>query len=50
MSESRVVVVDNEAQMPELLGSSDGVLREIERSFPRADIMVRGNHISQHRG
>ncbi|WP_296666340.1 PhoH family protein [Demequina sp.] len=32
--------------MPELLGSGDGVLREVERAFPGVDIHVRGNRIT----
>ncbi|WP_082099099.1 PhoH family protein [Demequina iriomotensis] len=32
--------------MPDLLGSGDGVLREVERAFPAVDIMVRGNRIT----
>ncbi|MDN4476499.1 PhoH family protein [Demequina sp. SYSU T00192] len=32
--------------MPDLLGSGDGVLREVERAFPAVDILVRGNRIT----
>ncbi|WP_082105378.1 PhoH family protein [Demequina subtropica] len=32
--------------MPDLLGSGDGVLREVEKAFPAVDIMVRGNRIT----
>ncbi len=43
---TRVVVVDDAARMPDLLGSGDGVLREVERAFPAVDILVRGNRIT----
>jgi phosphate starvation-inducible PhoH-like protein len=46
VSVSRVVVVDDAATMPELVGSGDGVMRELERSFPEVDFLVRGNQIS----
>ncbi len=46
MSTSQVVIVEPASTMPELLGSGDGILRELERSFPTVDILVRGNHIS----
>ncbi len=46
MSVTRVVVVEDAARMPDLLGSGDGVLREVERAFPAVDIMVRGNRIT----
>ncbi|MCB2413312.1 PhoH family protein [Demequina sp. TTPB684] len=32
--------------MPALLGTSDAVLKEVERAFPGVDVLVRGNHIS----
>ncbi|WP_082097109.1 PhoH family protein [Demequina gelatinilytica] len=32
--------------MPDLLGSGDGVLREVEKAFPAVGIMVRGNRIT----
>ncbi|MDN4478468.1 PhoH family protein [Demequina sp. SYSU T00039] len=32
--------------MPELLGSGDGVLREVERAYPDVDFAVRGNRIT----
>ncbi|MFO7243740.1 MAG: PhoH family protein [Actinomycetes bacterium] len=32
--------------MPELMGTGDSILRELERAFPDVDILVRGNHIS----
>lgn len=32
--------------MPELLGSGDGVLREVERAYPGVDFAVRGNRIT----
>ena len=46
MSTSRVVVVDDAAIMPELMGSEDSVMRELERALPGVDIMVRGNEIT----
>ena len=46
MSTSHVVIVDDAASMPELMGTGDSVLRELESSFPDVDILVRGNHIS----
>lgn len=41
----RVVVVDN-AHMAELLGYNDTVIRVIEKAYPQASILVRGNEIS----
>nr|WP_084104473.1 PhoH family protein [Demequina sp. NBRC 110056] len=32
--------------MPELMGSGDAVMKEIERAFPKVDLHVRGNRIS----
>nr|WP_062379192.1 PhoH family protein [Demequina pelophila] len=32
--------------MPELLGSGDEVIREVERAFPEVDIHIRGNRIT----
>ncbi len=46
MSSSRVVIVEDAATMPALLGAGDVVLREVERAFPGVDLLVRGNHIS----
>lgn len=46
VSVTRVVVIEDAASMPELLGSGDGVLREVERAFPAVDILVRGNRIT----
>jgi len=46
VNSSRVVIVDDAASMPALLGSGDSVLREVESAFPRVDLLVRGNHIS----
>jgi phosphate starvation-inducible PhoH-like protein len=40
------IVVPPDVSMVALLGAQDDVLRAIERSFPRADIHVRGNEIS----
>ena len=46
MSASHVVIIDDAASMPELMGTGDSILRELERAFPEVDILVRGNHIS----
>jgi len=46
MSISRVIVVDDSALMPQLVGSGDGVLREFERAFPAVDVHVRGNALT----
>ena len=46
MSASRVVIVDDAAVMPDLLGTADSVIKEVERAFPGVDVLVRGNHIS----
>lgn len=46
VSASRVVIIDDAAAMPDLLGSGDAVLKEIEAAFPEVDVLVRGNHIS----
>jgi phosphate starvation-inducible PhoH-like protein len=46
MTTSHVVIVDDAASMPELMGTGDSILRELERAFPDVDILVRGNHIS----
>jgi len=46
VSSSRVVIVDDAASMPALLGAGDSVLREVEQAFPAVDVLVRGNHIS----
>jgi phosphate starvation-inducible protein PhoH and related proteins len=40
------IVVPPTVDMVALLGAGDEVLRSIERSFPRADIHVRGNEIT----
>jgi phosphate starvation-inducible PhoH-like protein len=40
------IVVPPEVSMVSLLGARDQVLRAVERSFPRADIHVRGNEIT----
>jgi phosphate starvation-inducible PhoH-like protein len=42
---SRVVVIDDASVMRDLVGSGDGVLKEIERAFPDVEILVRGNTI-----
>ncbi|WP_200807338.1 PhoH family protein [Demequina sp. NBRC 110053] len=46
MSANRVVVIEDAARMPELMGSGDTVMKEIERAFPAVDVHVRGNRIS----
>ena len=46
MTASRVVIVDDAASMPELLGSGDAVLREVELAFPAVDVLVRGNRVT----
>ena len=46
MSESTVVVIEDASMMPELLGSGDAVIREIEEAFPGLDVHVRGGTIS----
>jgi phosphate starvation-inducible PhoH-like protein len=40
------IVVPPEVSMVSLLGTRDEVLRAIERSFPRADVHVRGNEVT----
>jgi phosphate starvation-inducible PhoH-like protein len=40
------IVVPPEVAMVSLLGARDEILRSVERSFPKADIHVRGNEIS----
>ena len=40
------IVVPPELPMVALLGARDQVLRAVERAFPRADIMARGNEIT----
>jgi phosphate starvation-inducible protein PhoH and related proteins len=40
------IVVPPAVEMVSLLGARDEVLRAVERSFPRADIHVRGNEIT----
>jgi phosphate starvation-inducible PhoH-like protein len=39
------VVIDDASVMRDLVGSGDGVLKEIERAFPDVEILVRGNTI-----
>ncbi len=46
MSANRVVVVDDPAEMTELMGSGDAVMKEIEQTFPGIDVHVRGNEIT----
>jgi len=40
------IVVPPAVNMVSLLGAGDEVLRSVERSFPRADVHVRGNEIT----
>jgi phosphate starvation-inducible PhoH-like protein len=40
------IIVPPEVSMVALLGTRDEVLRAVERAFPRADIMARGNEIT----
>jgi phosphate starvation-inducible PhoH-like protein len=40
------IVVPAEVAMVSLLGARDEVLRAVERSFPKADVHVRGNEIT----
>ena len=40
------IVVPDDISMVSLLGARDEVLRAVERSFPRADVHVRGNEIT----
>jgi phosphate starvation-inducible PhoH-like protein len=40
------IVVPPEVPMVSLLGARDDVLRAIERAFPRADVLVRGNEVT----
>jgi phosphate starvation-inducible PhoH-like protein len=46
MSASRVVIVEDAAVMPELMGSGDSIMRELEKAFPTVDFLIRGNRIS----
>ena len=46
MSISRVVVVDENSLMSQLVGAGDGVIRELERAFPAVAVHVRGNHLT----
>jgi len=46
VSANRVVVIEDAERMPELLGSGDAVIKEVERAFPAVDVHVRGNRIS----
>jgi phosphate starvation-inducible PhoH-like protein len=40
------IVVPPEISMLSLVGANDGVLKAIEHSFPKVDVLVRGNEIS----
>lgn len=42
----RIVTIDDADRMPELMGSADAVMKEIERAHPDVDIFVRGNVIT----
>lgn len=46
VSISRVVVVDENTLMSQLVGAGDGVIRELERAFPAVTVHVRGNHLT----
>ena len=46
VSARRVVVVDDAAEMTELMGSADVVMKEVERSYGDVDFLVRGNEIT----
>ncbi len=46
MSATREILVEDAATMPELLGSGDAVIREVESAYPDVDIHVRGNRIT----
>jgi phosphate starvation-inducible PhoH-like protein len=41
-----VIVVPPEVAMVSLLGARDELLRVLERAFPKADVLVRGNEIT----
>lgn len=41
-----IVTIDDAAHMPELVGSADSVMKEVERAHPGVDILVRGNQIT----
>ena len=43
---SRVVIVDENSLMPQLVGVGDAVIRELERAFPEVSVHVRGNHLT----
>ncbi|WP_062072201.1 PhoH family protein [Demequina sediminicola] len=45
MSE-RIVTIEDAASMPELMGSGDSVMKEVERAYPEVDVLVRGNRIT----
>ncbi|WP_062079029.1 PhoH family protein [Demequina globuliformis] len=42
----RIVTIDDADRMPELMGSADAVMKEVERAHPDVDIFVRGNVIT----
>ena len=46
MTISRVVIVDENSLMPQLVGAGDAVIRELERAFPEVSVHVRGNHLT----
>lgn len=46
VSARQVVVVDDAAEMTELMGSADAVMKEVERAFTDVDFLVRGNEIT----
>ncbi len=45
MTANREILVEDASSMPELLGSGDSVIREVESAYPEVDIHVRGNRI-----
>lgn len=46
VSARRVVVVDDAAEMTELMGSADAVMKEVERAYDGVDFLIRGNEIT----
>ena len=46
MSVTRVVEVDDAGHMAELLGTGDGVLKQVEQALTGVDVLVRGNRIT----
>ncbi len=46
VSSKRVLVVDDAAEMTELMGVGDSVMKEVERAFAAVEFLVRGNEIT----